>query len=277
VRTIDSHQHFWRYSSAAHPWIGESMGALRRDFLPSDLRPLLDRYGIDGCVAVQAQQSVDETEWLLELAESSPWILGVVGWVEMGTERVYDRLERFRNRSKLCGIRHVVQDEPDDRYLLRREFMDGVAALGYFGLTYDLLVYPRQLPAAIELVARFPTQRFVLDHGGKPEIRGRRLEPWKSHLRELAKNRNVYCKVSGLVTEADWKAWTPQELTPYLDAIFEAFGVERLMWGSDWPVCTLAADYGTASKLLDPILTMLPQKSRDAILGGNALRFYSIP
>jgi L-fuconolactonase len=277
VRTVDSHQHFWRFSSEGYPWIGESMGILRQDYLPEDLRPLMQRNGIDGCIAVQAQQSVEETEWLLGLAEAHPWILGVVGWIDMGSDRVYDRLERFRNRVKLCGIRHVVQDEPDDRYLVRREFMGGVAALGYFGLTYDLLVYTRQLPAAIELVARFPTQRFVLDHAGKPEIRSRKLEPWKSYIRELAKNRNVYCKVSGLVTEADWNAWAPSDLTPYLDTVFEAFGVERLMWGSDWPVCGLAADYARVARLLDPILTLLPQKSRDAILGGNALKFYSIP
>lgn len=276
ARVIDAHQHFWRYSSEHYPWIGDSMQALRRDFFPGDVQPDLERLGIGGVVAVQARPSMEETEWLLDLADRHPWILGVVGWVDLTGDRVYERLERVARRPKLCGIRHVVQDEPDDRYLLRRDFMDGIASLGYFGLTYDLLVYTRQLPAAIELVARFPTQRFVLDHAAKPEIRNRRLEPWRTHVREIAKNRNVSCKLSGLVTEADWGAWSLEDLTPYVEIVFEAFGPERVIWGSDWPVCLVAADYEAVFRAAGSFLTTLPARSRAAVLGGNADRIYSL-
>lgn len=272
----DAHQHFWKYSPEALPWIGDDRAALRRDFLPGDLLPLLRERGFEGCVAVQAQQSPEEVEWLLQLAEENPWIRGVVGWFDLTSDRVYDRLERLRNRAKLCGVRHAVQDEPDDRFLLRPDFMGGIAALGYFGLTYDLLVVPRQLPAAIQLAARFPTQRFVLDHAGKPEIRARKMEPWKTHLRELAKNLNVWCKLSGLVTEADWRGWTAEDLRPCVDAVFEAFGAERVMVGSDWPVCTLAADYATTMGIVEPVLAGLSPRLREAVLGGTAEKFYGL-
>jgi L-fuconolactonase len=273
---IDAHQHFWKYDPAALAWIDDSMGAIARDFLPGDLQPILAENGVEGCVAVQAQVSVEETEWLLDLADQNPWIRGVVGWVDLCSDRVFDRLERFRNRVKLCGVRHPVQSEPDDRYLLRREFMNGIAALGYFGLTYDLLIVPRQLRAAVELAARFPTQRFVLDHMAKPEVRAHKLEPWATLVRELGKNPNVHCKLSGLVTEADWSQWKPEDFTPYLDVVFDAFGVDRLMAGSDWPVCTLAGDYRRVMGILEPIAALLPAKSRDALLGANAQRFYGL-
>jgi L-fuconolactonase len=276
VTRIDAHQHFWKYTPESLPWIDAAAAPLARDFLPDELQPLLAARGIGGCVAVQAQLSVEETEWLLGLAEAHPWIRGVVGWVDLCSDRVYDRLERFRNRGKLCGVRHMVQSEPDDRFLLRRDFMNGIAALGYFGLTYDLLVVPRQLRAAVELAARFPTQRFVLDHLAKPEIRARKLEPWKTLVRELAKNPNVHCKLSGMVTEADWEQWKPEDFAPYLEVVIDAFGVDRLMAGSDWPVCTLAGDYARVMGILDPLTATLSPKARDAVLGGNAERFYGL-
>jgi L-fuconolactonase len=214
---IDAHQHFWRYSPETHGWIDDSMAVLKRDFLPEDLQPLLKRRGYDGCVAVQAELSVKETGWLLDLAGQHPFILGVVGWVDLCAADVAATLAPLARRTKLKGIRHVVQGEPDD-FMLRPDFQRGIAALGPLGLKYDILVYHRQLPAALALVERFPEQPFVVDHLAKPDIKNGLREPWAAQMRALARRPNVSCKVSGLVTEADWRTWTVDQLEPYLDA-----------------------------------------------------------
>ncbi len=273
---IDAHQHFWRYSPQTHGWIGDHMAVLKRDYLPPDLEPLLRAKGYDGCVAVQAQQTVDETTWLLDLADQFPFIRGVVGWVDLRAPDVAAVLAGLAGRKKLKGIRHIVQGEPDPRFMLGTEFQRGIAALAAHGLAYDILVFPKQLPAAIELAERFPRQPFVLDHIAKPDMKGGAREPWATQVRRLAAHPNVFCKLSGLVTEADWARWTPDDIAPYLDVISEAFGPERLMIGSDWPVCTLAGDYSRVMTLVEGYLARLPAGSAEAVLGSTASRFYRL-
>jgi L-fuconolactonase len=273
---VDSHQHFWKYDPAEYGWIDENMAALKRDFLPEDLHVEMRRAGMDACVAVQARQILDETDWLLDLAERHVFVAGVVGWVDLRAADVRRQLERYRNRRKLVGIRHIVQAEPDDRFLLRDDFCRGVAVLEEFDLAYDILIYPRQLEAAIEFVKRFPKQRFVLDHLAKPEIRTGAIDDWARGLRRLAAADNVLCKLSGLVTEADWSRWTPEQMHPYLDVAFDCFGYERLMIGSDWPVCTLAGDYARTLAAVSDYLKSRPEHERTAVLGDNARRFWRL-
>ena len=273
---IDAHQHFWQYDPRRHSWITESMSVLKRDFLSADLQPELSQNGVSGTIAVQAETSLRETKFLLELASTSDKILGVVGWIDLTSPTIATELQSFKGRQKLCGFRHIVQDEPDDRYLLRDDVMRGIGAIGDAGFTYDLLVYPRQLPAAIELASRFPNQRFVLDHCAKPLIKTRQFEPWSTHIRELAKFPHVCCKLSGLVTEADWHSWQPSDLRPYLDLVVEAFTPSRLMFGSDWPVCLLAGEYRAVKNSIEVYAQQFSQHDRDLIFGGVATKFYGL-
>jgi L-fuconolactonase len=254
----------------------ESLQALRRDYLPTDLQPLLARVQLDGSIAVQAQQTLDETRWLLQLADQYPFIKGVVGWVDLRSERVDDALAELSRHPRFVGVRHVVQDEPDDLFLVRPDFLRGLGRLKDYALTYDLLIYPRQLPAAIALVQRFPEQMYVLDHLAKPIIRNGLLSPWREWIRELAKAPLVFCKVSGMVTEAQWQHWRKDHFRPYLDVIFEEFGPERLMFGSDWPVCTLAGSYEQVYDLVESYTRSLSPDRREQLFGGNAASFYGI-
>jgi L-fuconolactonase len=249
---------------------------LRRDFLPDDLKPELERNGFQGCVAVQARQTLEETRWLLELAERARFVLGVVGWVDLRSPRLRFELESFAGRSKLVGVRHIVQGEPDERFLLQRDFLRGIALLEEFSLAYDILIYPQHLPVAAEFVARFPQQRFVLDHLAKPPIKSGAVDVWARRVRELAAFPNVYCKASGLVTEADWQAWKPGDLRPYLDVAFECFGASRMMIGSDWPVCTVAAPYLRVMNVVKDYLGKYSAEERQAVLGGNAATFWRL-
>jgi L-fuconolactonase len=273
---IDAHQHFWTYSPQTQAWIDDSMAVLKRDFLPQDLKKELTANSFDGSVVVQAPQTLEETRWLLELADKAPLIKGVVGWVDLKSPDVRNQLKTFAANPKFKGVRHVAQAEPDDRFLLGKEFMEGIAALAEFDLSYDILVFTKQLPAAIELARLFPQQRFVLDHMAKPEIKAGKTQPWKDLIRELAWNPNVYCKLSGMVTEATWKEWSPWHMTPYLDEVFKSFGPQRLMIGSDWPVCLLAGDYGSVVKLVKGYIAEMPKKDQDAVLGGTAEKFYKL-
>jgi L-fuconolactonase len=273
---IDAHQHFWRYSPDTHAWIDESMSAIRRDFLPDDLAPLLRAENFDGCIAVQAQQNVDETAWLLALADTHPFIRGVVGWVDLCASDVSAHLAALSVNRKLRGVRHIVQDEPDDRFMLRPDFMRGIEALSAFNLTYDILVYARQLPAAVELAKAFPGQRFVLDHIGKPDIRSGDIDSWSGAIAAIARNRNVWCKLSGMVTEADWHNWSRADLTPCLDVIFDWFAPDRLMAGSDWPVCLLAGAYADVIALVRDYVERRHPAHIDAIFGETAAAFYTI-
>jgi L-fuconolactonase len=272
---IDAHQHFWRYAPETHGWIDESMVALRRDFLPHDLEPLLNEADIDGCIAVQAQQDSGETEWLLELADAHPFIRGVVGWVDLCAPDAPKQLERLASHPRLCAIRHVVQSEPDG-FMLRAEFQRGIATLAEFGLAYDILIYARQLPEATTLVGAFPDQRFVVDHIAKPGIRAREIREWARDMTALARYPNVQCKLSGMVTEADWDAWTPADFAPYMDVVFDCFGPERLLVGSDWPVCTVAGSYQDVMSVIMSRIDELTARDRAAVLGGNATRFYRL-
>ena len=272
---LDSHQHFWSYDAAQYPWIPAG-SALHRDWLPNDLAPLLSAAGLDGCIAVQARQIVEESRWLLTLADHAPIIKGVVGWVDLRSERVEEQLAELAPNKKFRGVRHVVQDEPDDRFMLGADFLRGIGKLKAFGMTYDILIFPKQLPAAIELVAKFPAQPFVLDHIAKPLIKDGTLEPWSAQIRELAKAPNLTCKVSGMVTEAKHGAWKADDFRPYLDVVFEAFGPERLMYGSDWPVCLLSGSYAQTFDLVDDYTRALSAAQRDAFFGGNAARFYGV-
>jgi L-fuconolactonase len=273
---IDAHQHFWRYSPDEYAWIDGSMACLQRDFLPPDLEPELECAGFEGSIVVQACQTLEETRWLLRLAGASSFILGVIGWVDLRSADVRLQLAELANNPKLLGVRHVVQSEPDDRFLLQADFLRGISALEEFGLTYDILIYPRHLPVAVEFVGRFPRQRFVLDHLAKPLIKTGEIQPWEIGLRKLAQFPNVFCKLSGLVTEADWMKWKPEQTKPYLDIAFECFGPERLMIGSDWPVCTVAASYLQVMNLVINYLEGHPDHVREAVLGGNAQKFWNL-
>lgn len=273
---IDSHQHFWRYDAARDAWITEEMAVLKRDFLPEQLAAEYAANGIDASVAVQADQSENETNFLLDLAKKDDRIAGVVGWVDLLSPRVAERLEHFSHFAKLRGFRHIAQAEKDDRFLAREDFVKGVAQLRRFGFTYDILVYAKQLPAAIELVARLPEQHFVIDHLAKPGIKAKRTVPWAAQMTEIAQNKNVFCKVSGLVTEADWRKWKPEDFKPYLDVVFDAFGADRLMFGSDWPVCLLAASYRQVKQLIEGYVKGFSEANKEKIFGGNAARFYGL-
>jgi L-fuconolactonase len=273
---VDAHQHFWRYDAREYPWIDDTMAALRCDFLPRDLDPLMRKTGVDACVAVQARQTLDETRWLLALADAHPFIAGVVGWVDLQSPDVERDLEAFAHDPKLVGVRHIAQGEPDDRFLVRPAFLRGLERLATYSLAYDVLIYSRHLPVAAELAARLPRQRFVLDHLAKPNIRGRAREEWERDLRVLAAQPNVCAKLSGLVTEADWMGWTADDIRPYLDVAFDCFGADRLMIGSDWPVCTVAGDYGRTMAVVTDYLAARPPHERDAVLGGNAIRFWNL-
>ena len=273
---VDAHQHFWKYDPRRHSWISDAMAVLRRDFLPADLTPQLLQNHVDRTVAVQAETSLRETEFLLDLAAGSERIAGVVGWIDLTSPTIAEQLRSFEGRPNLCGFRHLVQDEPDDRYLVREDVMRGIRAIGDAGFTYDLLLYPRQLPAAIELVTHFPNQKFVLDHCAKPIIKTCQFEPWATHIRELAKFPHVCCKLSGLVTEADWHSWQPADLRPYLDLVVEAFTPSRLMFGSDWPVCLLAGEYGAVKNSIEAYVEQFSQSDRDLIFGRVAAEFYGL-
>jgi L-fuconolactonase len=273
---IDAHQHFWRYNADEYGWIDDSMAGLRRDFLPEDLKREMEAAGFDGAVAVQARQTLEEARWLLELAASSAHVLGVVGWVDLRSPELRSQLAEFAGNPKFLGVRHIVQSEPDDRFLLQPEFLRGIAVLEEFDLTYDILIYPRHLPVAAEFVTRFPHLRFVLDHVAKPPIKSGSLQPWQSGIRELAQNTNVFCKLSGLVTEADWKNWKSSDFERYLDVALESFGRDRLMIGSDWPVCTVAGSYSRVMGIVVEYLGKYPNDVREAILGGNAARFWKL-
>lgn len=272
---IDSHQHFWRYSPQEYPWIRPEW-PIQRDFVPADLAPELRGAGLDGCVAVQARQNMEESRWLLELSDASPFIKGVVGWVDIASPKVEAQLSDLAAHPKFAGVRHVVQDEPDDRFMLRKDFQRGIEKLSAFGLTYDILIYPRQLPAAIELAHAFPEQSFVLDHLAKPPIRDGVISPWGDQLRLLAQSPNVMCKISGLVTEARWQSPKASDFRPYLDLAFEAFGPDRLMFGSDWPVALLAASYAQVYALVNDYLAQFDEKANAKVFGLNASRFYDL-
>jgi L-fuconolactonase len=280
---IDAHHHFWRYNPIEYGWMndgtgedGNSMRAIQRDFLPEDLKPELMSAGIDGVVSVHARDTVKETSWLLNLAQQHEFVKGVVGWVPLVSHELPSVLGTLVSNPKLKAVRHVLQWEADDDYMLRADFNAGIKALRAFDLTYDILIYERHLPQTIEFVDRHPNQIFVLDHLAKPRIRDRVLSPWRENIIELAKRENVYCKVSGMVTEADYQFWNEEDLHPYFDTVLRAFGPRRLMFGSDWPVSLLACAYGRWCEIVLRQIQGYSSEEKDRILGGTAEEVYKL-
>ena len=274
-KRIDSHQHFWKFDSVRDSWIDDSMQKIQRDFLPEDLLPLLTENKFQGCVAVQADQSEEQTHFLVDLASKNDFIKGVVGWVDLCNKNISERLNHFSDDKIIKGFRHVVQGEADD-FMLRNDFRNGIAALREFDFTYDILIFHRQLPAAIDLAGRFPEQKFVIDHIAKPNIKSGEIESWRKNIAEIAKLDNVSCKVSGMVTEADWNNWKFQDLKPYLDVVFEYFSADRILFGSDWPVCNVAAHYSTVVDTLENYNAQFSIQEQNKIWYENAAGFYNL-
>lgn len=273
---VDAHHHFWNFNSEEFAWIDESMAVLQRDFLPADLQGEITKTDVDGVVTVQARQTLAETRWLLELAAQHDFIKGVVGWVPLADANVRAHVDSVAENGALCGVRHVVQDEADDDFILGSDFNAGVALLKDYGLAYDILIFQRHLPQTIKFVDRHPDQTFVVDHLAKPLAKENQLEPWRTNIHELARRESVYCKISGLVTEADWQAWTERQLVVYLETVLEAFGPGRLMFGSDWPVCLLATTYVSWYELVERFCARLSADERASIFGRAASKAYRL-
>ncbi len=273
---LDAHVHFWRYNDAEYGWITDEMSDIRRDFLPDDWKQVAAPLGFDGLIAVQARQTLEETRWLLELANEHPVIRGVVGWVDLRNPALDEHLEILSDHTRLVGVRHVVQDEPDPRFMLQDDFLRGISRLHRHDLVYDVLITAPQLPAAIEMVEHFPGHTFVLNHIAKPDIASGEMQPWATHIRELAAHENIFCKLSGMVTEANWDAWTPERIQRYLDEVFEAFDAERLMIGSDWPACLVAGSYEETMAVVMSYLQGLPDRVRSGIMGDHCARAYGL-
>jgi len=273
---IDAHHHFWHYNKEEFGWINDKMSVIRRDFLPSDLLAEINTAGIDAVVSVQARQTLQETEQLIKYAQENEFIKGVVGWLPFCEVDIQKYLEKYSNKSCLKGLRHVIQDEPDDDFILREDFNLGVSLLKDFGLVYDILIFEKHLPQTIEFVKKHPNQRFVLDHIAKPKIKKGQLQPWRKHIEELGCFENVYCKISGMVTEADLSNWTLEQLKPYYEIVLDAFGPGQLMFGSDWPVCLCACKYGQWVETVQQLISQLSCSEQDAIMGENAIRAYGL-
>jgi L-fuconolactonase len=273
---IDAHQHLWRYLPPGPAWMADRMEVLRRDFLLEDLRAITVEAGVTGTIVVEAERTLEETTWLSQVAASSDLICGVVGWAPLTSPTVISELERIASLPKVKAIRHPLHDEPDDQFVLRDDFNRGIAALKQFDLRYDLLIFEKHLPQTIQFVDRHPDQVFILDHVAKPRIRDRALSPWKENIRELARRANVYCKVSGMVTEAEWDSWSEEDLFPYIETVVEAFTPKRIMFGSDWPVVNLASSYRGWIDTVRTAIAQLSSTERERILGGTAIDAYGL-
>lgn len=275
MQKIDSHQHFWHYHPVQHEWINDSMAVIRRDFLPADLEPVLKENNFDGCIAVQAGQTEAETDFLLALQKENAFIKGVVGWVDLRAKNIKERLGYYKQFNAIKGFRHVLQGESPE-FILQPDFINGIAALKEFGLTYDILIFPKHLPAAITLVKQFPEQQFVIDHIAKPYIKKGLIAEWKQAVKIIAQHKNVHCKISGIVTEADYKNWKKEDFMPYLDVVVASFGTKRIMYGSDWPVCLVAASYSKMLKIVTDYFTSFSADEQDDFFGNNAAAFYMV-
>ncbi len=273
---IDAHQHFWKYDPVRDSWITDEMAVLKKDFLPKDLSAIYEAKNIEGCVAVQADQSKEETNFLLELASQHDVIKGVVGWIDPSSRNFRDELQAYDKANHLKGFRNIIQGEDDDRYFTNKFFLEGFSLLQQSRFTYDILIYHHQLPAAIRFTERFPDQKFIVDHCAKPAIKHAQIKQWKKDMKVMAENPNVYCKLSGLVTEADWKGWNYQQISPYLDIAGEYFGTDRLCFGSDWPVCLLAAKYEKVLEVITNFCRQVSEIEKEKIWAGNAIKFYQL-
>jgi L-fuconolactonase len=276
MQRIDAHQHFWVFDPVRDSWITDEMAVIQRDFLPHDLKPVLQEDGMDGCVAVQAVQSEEENDFLIGLANQHDFIKGVVGWVDLCADNIEERLEHYSQYPLLKGFRHVLQGEPNRAFMLQPQFLRGIGALSRHDYTYDILIYPDQLSYSKELVAQFPEQRFVLDHLAKPDIKMGAIEDWEIGIKALAQYPNTYCKLSGMVTEADWKGWKKEDFRQVLDTTVNAFGINRIMYGSDWPVCLVAASYSDIMGIVQDYFASFSKSEQEAFFGGNATAFYNL-
>lgn len=276
IQRIDAHQHFWQFDPVRDSWITDDMNVIQRDFLARDLAPVLEAAGFDGCVLVQADQSEAQNDFMLRQARQWSFIKGIVGWVDLQADNVSERLEYYSSFPVIKGFRHVLQGEADRQLMLKPAFMRGIAALAAYGFTYDILIYPDQLPFIPELLKAFPQQRFVIDHIAKPFIKRGETAPWKQDIEAVAQYPNVWCKVSGMVTEADWKQWKPEDFTPYLDTVTQAFGINRILFGSDWPVCLVAGSYTKMLSVVQQYYASFSQEEQALIFGGNATQFYQL-
>lgn len=272
---IDSHIHFWNYDKVRDAWITEEMQVLQKNYLPQILQPVIERSDVDGIIAVQADQSEEETNFLLRLSQSDSFIKGIVGWVDLQNENIEERLKYFSQFSIIKGWRHIVQAEPDN-FMLGDKFQKGISLLQKYNYTYDILSYPHQIKTAIELVRTFPNQKFVLDHCAKPILKEKKIGDWKNQMQTIAENKNVYCKLSGLLTEAKWNQWQPEDFYPYLDIVFEAFGTERILFGSDWPVILLSGEYRQWKNLVEFYLQKFSTSEQQNVMGNNAIKFYNL-
>jgi len=276
MQRIDAHQHFWKFDPVRDAWIDDTMRVIQRDFYPTDLKPLLEQHGFDGCISVQADQSQAENDFLLSLANQYDFIEGIVGWVDLQDDNIEERLAQLSQFPKLKGFRHVLQSEPQRDFMLRPAFQRGIGALQLFDFAYDVLIYPDQLNFTRLLIESFPAQRFVIDHLAKPYIKNKNIEGWKRDITSLAKYDHVYCKVSGMVTEAAWKDWEKADFRPYLDVILQGFGTSRLMFGSDWPVCTVAGTYTEVVDIVQDYFSGFSIEEQNALYGGTASKFYNL-
>lgn len=272
---IDAHVHFWKYNPIKDAWITEEMALLQRDFFPQDLKRVLEENGVTGIVAVQADQREKETEFLWQLANKNPFIKGIVGWVDLQNKNVEDKLLYWSQHPVVKGFRHIVQAETEG-FLKKEAFLNGIKLLKNFDFTYDILIYPNQLKEAIEFVNKFPNQKFILDHCAKPYIRDQKINEWKIEIKEIAENEHVYCKISGLVTEAKWNEWKSEDLQSYLDVVFESFGTDKILFGSDWPVMLLSSTYSKWRKLIEEYMLQFSDEEKQKVFDANAIKFYNL-
>ncbi len=273
---LDSHQHFWKYKKETHSWINDEMAVIRRDFLPEDLEKVYKENKVDGCIAVQADQTIQENEFLIKLSKENSFIKGIVGWVDFQSNTVVNDLEKYQDFSIIKGFRHIVQAEADPNFILRKNFIHGISNLEQYNYVYDILVLPHQLGAVLEFVKLFPNQKFVIDHIAKPYIKDGFFSGWAVLIAEIAKHENVYCKISGMITEADYNTWTPEQIEPYMQLILKSFGSKRIMYGSDWPVCLVAGGYKTVISLTTNFIRKLTTTEQNAIMGNTASEFYNL-
>lgn len=276
IARIDAHQHFWHYDPAKHVWMTEQMSVLKTDYLPTNLEQLLQRCDLDGCIAVQANQAEEENEFLLKLAAKNHFIKGIVGWVDLRAKNAEERLEYYQQFPKMKGFRHIIHDEADLDFMLQPAFLRGISKLNSFGYTYDILIFAAHLPNTLQFIKNFPDQPFVIDHMAKPNIKMGEIDTWEKQLKKVAAHQNVHCKISGMVTEADWQNWQKENFTQYLDVVVEAFGIERIMYGSDWPVCTLAANYEQQFGIVKDYFSQFGQSEQAQFWGKNAATFYHL-
>ena len=276
MQRIDAHQHFWIYEKARHSWINDEMHLIQKDFMPADLQPVLQQNNIDGCILVQVDQTEEENTFQLHNANSFDFIKGVVGWVDLQSDSVEKQLQYYQQFEKMKGFRHILQGEKDRALMLKPAFKNGISLLNNYNYTYDILIFPDQLQFALEFVRSFPNQRFVIDHLAKPYIKDKKIDQWRSDMLQLKTCENVYCKISGMVTEADWHNWKTEDFFPYLDVVVETFGTKRIMFGSDWPVCLVAASYEKMIAIVQQYLSSFSQDEQNDFFGNNAIKFYNL-